>query len=81
MIKVFQCVKPCFNVGLSKARLSSAFSLRTLNVPNLLTATRIALVPGIGWSILHDRPARALALLTAAGLTDLVPEHRIVHKC
>ena len=41
-------------------------------LPNLLTLSRIAACPVLGWSIVHDDFYLATGLLVYAGLTDLV---------
>lgn len=41
-------------------------------IPNILTASRLAASPLIGYLILHDSHAWAFGLLVYAGLTDLV---------
>lgn len=41
-----------------------------LNVPNLLTLTRLVLSPVVVWSIVSREFGRALVLLVAAGTTD-----------
>jgi hypothetical protein len=40
--------------------------------PNLLTASRIAACPALGWAILSDNYAAATGLLLYAGITDWV---------
>jgi hypothetical protein len=40
--------------------------------PNLLSASRIAACPALGWAILSDNYAAATALLLYAGITDWV---------
>ncbi|RPB18535.1 cardiolipin synthase-like protein [Terfezia boudieri ATCC MYA-4762] len=42
------------------------------NVPNFLTFTRILSTPALGYFILHDQTVPALALLVAAGITDVL---------
>lgn len=41
-------------------------------IPNLLTVSRILMTPGISYLFIHARHKEALALLTVAGLTDLI---------
>ena len=43
-----------------------------LTVPNVLTMSRIALCPVIGWAVLTHRPVWAVGLLTVAASTDLL---------
>jgi len=43
-----------------------------INLPNLLTLARILLTPFIVWAILSGYPDHALALMIAAGLTDML---------
>lgn len=43
-----------------------------LNLPNVLTLSRIVSVPFLGYLILHDRLPEALVLLFVAGCTDLL---------
>jgi cardiolipin synthase (CMP-forming) len=45
---------------------------RIYTFPNLLTVSRIAACPFLGWSILDGNFALATSLLVYAGLTDLV---------
>lgn len=40
--------------------------------PNLLTVSRIAACPALGWSILSDNYSAATCLLLYAGITDWV---------
>jgi cardiolipin synthase len=44
--------------------------MRNLNLPNLLTLTRLALAPFVVHSVIVGQYWQALALLAAAGLTD-----------
>ena len=44
-------------------------------LPNLLTISRIAACPVVGWSILEGNFTLATALLAYAGITDLVSSH------
>ena len=54
--------------------------------PNLLTASRIAACPALGWAILSDNYAAATGLLLYAGFTDwvsrrdYVPPHAILTR-
>jgi len=54
--------------------------------PNLLTASRIAACPALGWAILSDNYAAATGLLVYAGITDwvsrrdYVPPHVILTR-
>ncbi|PWN30777.1 hypothetical protein BDZ90DRAFT_209299, partial [Jaminaea rosea] len=43
-----------------------------LNLPNILTASRIASTPFLGYLIITDRLAAAVGLLFAAAVTDLL---------
>lgn len=43
-----------------------------LNIPNILTLGRIIITPVIVFAILRDEPALALALMIAAGITDML---------
>lgn len=43
-----------------------------LNIPNLLTMSRIGMCPVIGWAVITEQPFLALGLLTVAGTTDLL---------
>lgn len=45
---------------------------RILNIPNILTLGRIIITPVIVYAILRDEPALALALMIAAGVTDML---------
>ena len=45
---------------------------RWLHVPNLITATRLALAPFVIFAILDGRDGRALALFFVAALTDVL---------
>lgn len=47
-------------------------SEKLLNLPNVLTASRIVAVPALGYLILVDRLPEALVLLFFAGVTDLL---------
>ncbi|WFD45315.1 cardiolipin synthase (CMP-forming) [Malassezia psittaci] len=41
-------------------------------LPNVLTATRIAMCPVIGWAVMTERPFWAVGLLSIAAATDLL---------
>ncbi|WFD01277.1 cardiolipin synthase (CMP-forming) [Malassezia yamatoensis] len=41
-------------------------------LPNVLTATRIAMCPVIGWAVMTERPFWAVGLLSVAAATDLL---------
>lgn len=43
-----------------------------LNIPNILTLGRIIITPVIVYAILRDEPELALALMVAAGITDML---------
>lgn len=53
-------------------RSSSERSEELLNLPNILTASRIASTPFLGYLIITDRLAAAVGLLFAAAVTDLL---------
>ncbi|SDQ39162.1 CDP-alcohol phosphatidyltransferase family protein [Quadrisphaera sp. DSM 44207] len=50
----------------------SAISSRVLTVPNLLSLSRLVLVPVFAWLILTHRDVAALVVLAASGLSDYV---------
>lgn len=41
-------------------------------IPNILTFTRLLAAPAVGYLVLHDQHAWAVALFAYAGITDLV---------
>lgn len=51
---------------------SKELSEEILNLPNVLTLSRILSVPVLGYLILHDRLPEALVLLFVAGFTDIL---------
>jgi len=53
-------------------RQISALRENIYTFPNLLTASRIAACPALGWAILSDNYAAATGLLLYAGITDWV---------
>ena len=53
-------------------RQNSALRENIYTFPNLLTASRIAACPALGWAILSDNYAAATGLLLYAGITDWV---------
>ncbi|KAI5804079.1 phosphatidyl synthase [Peziza echinospora] len=48
---------------------------KVLNIPNILTFSRLFASPIIGYLVLHSHYPAALALLITAGLTDLLDGH------
>ncbi|KAF7591268.1 cardiolipin synthase [Aspergillus hancockii] len=63
--------------GSKTAAILSRISLPTAHeniytVPNILTATRLAAAPLVGYFLVHDYHQAALALFAYAGITDLV---------
>ncbi|KAI1115028.1 CDP-alcohol phosphatidyltransferase-domain-containing protein [Nemania sp. NC0429] len=60
--------------GIRKALLPSSLTPHEniYTVPNLLTFSRLAAAPFVGWAILHDAHALALALFAYAGVSDLL---------
>ncbi|KAI0318749.1 CDP-alcohol phosphatidyltransferase-domain-containing protein, partial [Amylostereum chailletii] len=70
---------PCRRIHAQPPRQQSAEpgqkpSLRenVYTLPNLLTMSRIASCPVLGWAILSDKPALATGLLVYAGVSDWV---------
>ena len=55
-------------------RLRTAFTPHEniYTLPNLLTVSRLAAAPVIGYLVLHDLPAAAFGLFAYAGATDLI---------
>lgn len=52
--------------------LPRALAERIWTVPNMLTFSRMALCPVIGWAVATHRPVTAVALLSVAGVSDLL---------
>jgi cardiolipin synthase (CMP-forming) len=65
-------VDRCPGHGGNNGALHSFQMPRWLNVPNLLTLIRLALVPFVASAIVDGRPWRALLLFAVAAVTDLL---------
>ncbi|KAI1174181.1 hypothetical protein F4777DRAFT_580223 [Nemania sp. FL0916] len=65
--------KPLKGIGIRKVLLPSLTPHENIyTVPNLLTFSRLAAAPFIGYAILHDAHALALGLFAYAGVSDLL---------
>jgi hypothetical protein len=58
------------------SRRKPSFRENIYTFPNLLTVSRIAACPALGWSILSDHYSAATCLLLYAGITDWVSVRR-----